>query len=78
MNKHKKVEIEDLLNGKVTLFYLKNKYNELVERATPKKPYLQDDEDDILLCPTCNEDFIDNHISNYCPNCGQALDWSDE
>ena len=30
------------------------------------------------ICPKCNEDvYIDDH-KNFCGNCGQALDWSDD
>lgn len=39
-------------------------------------------DDDIyyeLHCPICNELVgIDDNCYNYCKNCGQALDWSDE
>ena len=28
-------------------------------------------------CPKCGEMFIEEHY-NYCPDCGQKLDWSDE
>lgn len=31
---------------------------------------------DCIYCPLCNN-FIDR-ISDYCPDCGQALDWSSE
>ena len=33
-------------------------------------------------CPVCNEEICligdDGNYGNYCYNCGQALDWSDE
>ena len=28
------------------------------------------------LCNSCNNEVLSSH--NYCPICGQALDWSDE
>jgi len=28
------------------------------------------------FCPTCDKELYTT--SNYCPNCGQRLDWSDE
>jgi len=53
---------------------------ELVERATPMKPSNLP-EDDIVWwqCPKCNGDTTDdNQIQyNYCPICGQALDWNE-
>ena len=59
---------------------------ELVDKATPKKPinrinYRTDI--NAYYCPNCNG-FIcnyydkDNERDDYCCNCGQALDWSDE
>lgn len=31
-------------------------------------------------CPVCGEDLLDecSDCFNYCQNCGQAIDWSDE
>jgi hypothetical protein len=74
--------------------YLQNFYfsscetlQELVERATPKKPL------DVCtpvvkwgLCPVCKGELNklggkpNRVFSNqkYCPDCGQALDWSEE
>jgi len=52
--------------------------NELVERATPKNITVYD-----YLCPVCKENCrkydyygTTEKLYNYCPNCGQALDWS--
>ena len=57
---------------------------ELVERATPKKP-------DITVhngfCPNCHQAFglertqramLKPYWLSFCPCCGQALDWSEE
>lgn len=48
---------------------------ELVDKETPMK--VCGDGDD-HICPKCNEYFciceVQNKI-NYCPNCGQKLDW---
>jgi len=44
---------------------------ELVERATPKK-HLAD-----RVCPNCTC-YHNNSDYKYCPDCGQALDWSEE
>lgn len=52
---------------------------EKIEKSTPKKPYYYDD-GDYAECPKCgNDDFeygINNWGCRYCPDCGQALDWS--
>lgn len=50
---------------------------ELVERTTPKKPT-----EILLRCPNCNHKigfdyYMGKHV-DYCPTCGQALDWSEE
>lgn len=44
---------------------------QLVELATPKKLY------DNFFCPNCNKIKVD-YSYNFCPGCGQALDWSDK
>lgn len=59
---------------------------ELADRATPKKPdYWGDgiETDDGSTpfdhwdCPHCHHDLnYEEHI--FCPNCGQAIDWSEE
>ena len=49
---------------------------ELVERATPKKP--KSEKEIFCLCPICKE-FVGDEFdkNNYCPVCGQAIDWSE-
>ena len=63
---------------------------ELVEKATPKKPEYKEkirkdnyrDGTNIgrfdWWCPNCHLEHISGNDINYCPTCGQALDWSDE
>ncbi len=48
---------------------------ELVGKATPKKPK----KDGCPFCgmPNIRSEEWDNEF-DYCPNCGQALDWDDE
>ncbi len=49
---------------------------ELVERAMPKKVIYNDN-----MCPKCMllvTGAYDREYMNYCPRCGQALDWSDK
>lgn len=51
---------------------------ELVEKATPKNVEKQEHLYDVC-CPTCGKMFeIDDDTYTYCPDCGQALDWSEE
>ena len=58
-----------------------------LEKQIAKKPYVQqnDRNNDCLECPSCDSfigyecDCRDEHYQiGYCPNCGQAIDWSDE
>lgn len=59
----------------------------IVDRATSKKlNYEGDDCDengviiDTAICPSCDKHFeidYDEH-AKYCPDCGQALDWSED
>jgi membrane protease subunit (stomatin/prohibitin family) len=51
----------------------KNAYKELVERATPKKDFT--DNECCFYAFGKSGDIVKN---KFCPNCGQALDWSDE
>ena len=47
---------------------------ELVDKATPKKPHwIYDDEP---LCPYCGE--VLDGTEEHCDECDQRLDWSDE
>lgn len=59
---------------------------EALEKHIPKKPYYEGDgydEDgeivyDIWRCPNCDEKYeYDYDIYDYCPNCGQAIDWKE-
>ena len=58
-----------------------------LEKQIPKKPIFQGDGYapdgtfiyDEWLCPGCNEMFeVDYDDYQYCPTCGQAIDWSEE
>lgn len=55
------------------------------EKQTPKKPDLEGDgygDDGVLIydtwiCPCCGKRYeIDYEEYDYCPNCGQAIDWN--
>ena len=51
-----------------------------LEKQIPKKPNIH--EEDILgeyySCPSCMNNELDDIFDNYCPRCGQKLDWSEE
>lgn len=52
----------------------------LVDKRTPKK-WEYDEFLEWAICPVCGNhwDIMDNDVGtfNFCPNCGQRLDWSD-
>lgn len=45
---------------------------------TSRKIAMASDEDGwkICVCPTCREEVDDVNTFDYCPNCGQKLDWA--
>lgn len=47
-----------------------------LEKQIPKKPDFTEDKE-FALCPCCNGNGLANK-QEYCDNCGQKLDWSDE
>ena len=54
-----------------------------LEKQIPKRVILEYDEQDSICSPNCkgelmSMDWYDHWKCNYCENCGQALDWSDE
>ena len=59
--------------------------DEALEKQIPKKPKGVTDPifgDVTTVCPNCNNanlanPFVKNRVYDYCPNCGQALDWGD-
>lgn len=69
------------------VFYQKIvEYYEIVinalEKQIPKKPIAREHNElrgEILFhCPTCDDDFNCNEYEErYCPECGQALNWSE-
>ena len=59
---------------------------EALEKQIPKKPIYQGDGYydgelvyDTWFCPNCDAGYeVGTDEYNYCPNCGQAIDWSEE
>ena len=56
---------------------------ELVDKATPKKPNMENQH--YICCPNCTSDEIEfydydhNEVKlKHCNRCGQAIDWSDD
>ena len=57
-----------------------------LEKQMPKKPNFEGDGYDengyliydTWICPCCEEKYeVDYEEHKHCPNCGQAIDWSD-
>lgn len=57
---------------------------EALEKQIPKKPTFEGDGYwngklvyDTWICPNCEKDYeVEYDEYDYCPNCGQAIDWS--
>ena len=57
-----------------------------LEKQVPQEPRLEGDGyadgsivHDTWICPSCGKDYeIDYDEYDYCPNCGQRIDWEDE
>ena len=56
-----------------------------LERQVPKSPIFEGDgySDgemvyDTWYCPSCDSRFVDDEEHDYCPCCGQAIDWGEE
>ena len=55
-------------------------------RQIPKKPHFEGDGYwngelvyDTWVCPNCGTDYeVETDKYNYCPSCGQAIDWGEE
>jgi hypothetical protein len=49
---------------------------ELVDRATPKKPYLN--KRNTIQCGNCGSDIYIRKGYFYCGGCGHKIDWSED
>ena len=76
----KECDFEKLCNSQAKGYV--DTIQKLVDRATPKKPKMMRvkkyDGYNLGICK-CGKD-VDTSLDevNFCPRCGQALDWSDE
>ena len=50
-----------------------NDFKELVDKATPKNPLYNGEYISFCNCPNCKK--VVPIRGDYCPRCGQALDW---
>ena len=58
----------------------------IVKKEIPKKTYFESDGYadgypvyDTWICPRCGHNYeVDSDKFDYCPKCGQRIDWSDE
>lgn len=55
-----------------------------LDMRRPRKPFIWGDGEadgaivyDMFDCPNCGRSYEIEDRTNYCPDCGQALDWSD-
>lgn len=55
---------------------------EALEKQIPKKPEFTDDYYDVAVCPCCHQYEFERGTTTwqmaFCPNCSQAIDWSDD
>ena len=67
---------------KIGLKWIIRDLQELVDRDKPMKPHQDGIEDWDRSCPNCRTDGIWSeemmYKHNYCSNCGQAIDWSED
>ncbi|QUN13668.1 hypothetical protein KEC48_03825 [Clostridium sp. C1] len=52
----------------------------IFDKTTPKRAIIISNDKNILIfdCPKCGKRTHTNFQRNYCGECGQKLDWSDE
>ena len=74
------MKFEDELVGRKLTF---SNLIDLMEKNTPKKPNLEGDGYadghlvyDTWICPYCDKHYeVDYEKYDFCPNCGQKIDW---
>lgn len=84
----KKLQLAENMDEPITFKHQSdiNILQELVDKATLKKPNIwgdgYDDKGQLIYdmydCPNCDKTYeLDYEKYDYCPKCGQAIDWSD-
>lgn len=74
-------DLTNIGNDKIELLYFHlDNIEELVDKATPIKPIIIPTDRNILIfeCPKCRQRTHTNFPRDYCGECGQKLDWSEE
>lgn len=85
------IEYKNGFHGKEACSYALKKAEkqaiEALEKQIAKRPHYEGDgydpEGELIYdtwrCPNCNEAYeVDYDEYDYCPNCGQRIDWSEE
>lgn len=79
---NKKCKLDQLKFNSMIGNEMVSRIEELVDKETPVKPIVEDARKfgysygHSYICPECNKVYV-NVKHNYCPNCGQKLDWSE-
>ena len=74
-------DVTEWSNDKLELLYFHlDNIEKLVDKATPKKPFRIHNNMNLLAyrCPVCAKRTYTNFRRNYCSECGQALEWSED
>lgn len=71
---NKKYDYKGNFNELQIMTTSKEEYEQLVDRATPKKVEYFNDE---CCCAACGCKLFAARPVDFCPDCGQALDWRD-
>ena len=84
MNK-KQMTYQEHLNFLIDIKEIEVAYSELLQLVRKASPLSMLDIDGDYACPTCHEiwtsreeirdEYSDDRIYNYCPACGQRIDW---
>lgn len=82
LNRAYKLDLYEILKISDTLFDDIEKLRYLAIKSARKKviyreELLNDNTFYITECPNCRRSLNDSELYDYCPNCGQRLDWSE-
>lgn len=71
LKKHKEERKHDF----IVLMGAVDKAVEALEKQIPKEPVIKEE---LYHCPCCGDGLLIMYGNQYCCECGQAFDWSDE